>query len=195
MYERLIVRINGFMRKIHLIVIHCSATRADKELTAFDLDTMHRRRGFNGTGYHYYIRKDGTTHLTRPVERIGAHAKGFNAESIGICYEGGLDCRGRPADTRTTFIADTYRMSVETFGVCSDAFDGAGEVHCSILADVVVITCSVKSTPTVLHLQVIRGERTVGTGGGTVDHDQINLSHHSATIFLISCKHYLHSTN
>ena len=25
----------------------------------------------------------------------------FNAESIGICYEGGLDCRGRPADTRT----------------------------------------------------------------------------------------------
>ena len=38
---------------------------------------------------------------------------------------------------------------------------------------VVVITCSVKSTPTVLHLQVIRGERTVGTGGGTVDHDQM----------------------
>ena len=47
------------MRKISSIVIHCSATREDKELTAFDLDTMHRRRGFNGTGYHYYIRKDG----------------------------------------------------------------------------------------------------------------------------------------
>ena len=89
------------MRKISLIVIHCSATREDKELTAFDLDTMHRRRGFNGTGYHYYIRKDGTTLLTRPIERIGAHVRGFNAESIGICYEGGLDCRGRPADTRT----------------------------------------------------------------------------------------------
>ena len=101
MYEGLIVRISGFMRKIHLIVSHCSATRADKELTAFDLDTMNRRRGFNGTGYHYYIRTAGTTHLTRPVERIGAHAKGFNTESIGICYEGGLDCRGRPADTRT----------------------------------------------------------------------------------------------
>ncbi len=103
MYEGLIVRISGFMRKIHLIVIHCSATRADKELTAFDLDTMHRRRGFNGTGYHYYIRKDGTTHLTRPVERIGAHAKGFNAESIGICYEGGLDCRGRRISCKRDF--------------------------------------------------------------------------------------------
>ena len=89
------------MRKIDLIVIHCSATRVDRTLTAFDLETLHRRRGFNGTGYHYYIRKDGTTLLTRPIERIGAHAKGFNASSIGICYEGGLDCRGRPADTRT----------------------------------------------------------------------------------------------
>ena len=59
MYEGLIVRISGFMRKIHLIVIHCSATRADKELTAFDLDTMHRRdrlslrdpQGWNNASY------------------------------------------------------------------------------------------------------------------------------------------------
>lgn len=89
------------MRKINLIVIHCSATREDRALTVFDLEASHRRRGFNGTGYHYYIRKDGSTHLTRPIERAGAHAKGFNAQSIGICYEGGLDCRGHPADTRT----------------------------------------------------------------------------------------------
>ena len=63
------------MRKIDLIVIHCSATRADRSLTPDDLEMQHRRRGFNGTGYHYYIRKDGTVHLTRPVERIGAQAK------------------------------------------------------------------------------------------------------------------------
>lgn len=42
------------MRKINLLVIHCSATREDRSLTAFDLETLHRRRGFNGTGYHYY---------------------------------------------------------------------------------------------------------------------------------------------
>ena len=102
MYEGLIVRISGFMRKIHLIVIHCSATRADKELTAFDLDTMHRRRGFNGIGYHFYITRDGVLHHCRPVSEIGAHVRGFNRHSIGICYEGGLDENGRPADTRTT---------------------------------------------------------------------------------------------
>ena len=89
------------MRKINLIVIHCSATRADRSLTLDDLEMQHRRRGFNGTGYHYYIRKDGTVHLTRPIERIGAHVKGFNSNSVGICYEGGLDRQGQPKDTRT----------------------------------------------------------------------------------------------
>lgn len=37
----------------------------------------------------------------RPVERAGAHAKGYNERSIGIAYEGGLDEKGWPADTRT----------------------------------------------------------------------------------------------
>ena len=89
------------MRSINLIVVHCSATRADHALTTENLESEHRRRGFHGIGYHYYIRRDGTVVPTRPLEQIGAHAKGHNAHSIGICYEGGLDCRGRPADTRT----------------------------------------------------------------------------------------------
>ena len=92
----------SMMRSINLIVIHCSATREDKSFTEYDLDICHRRRGFNGPGYHFYIRKDGRIVSTRPVEKIGAHAKGHNATSIGICYEGGLDENGRPADTRTT---------------------------------------------------------------------------------------------
>lgn len=75
------------MRTINLIVIHCSATREDKSFTEYDLDVCHRRRGFNGAGYHFYIRKNGDIKSTRPIERIGAHSRGFNKESIGICYE------------------------------------------------------------------------------------------------------------
>ena len=99
------------MRTINLIVIHCSATREDKSFTEYDLDVCHRRRGFNGAGYHFYIRKNGDIKSTRPIERIGAHSRGFNKESIGICYEGGLDCKGQPKDTGLTLSRMRKRIS------------------------------------------------------------------------------------
>ena len=89
------------MRKIDLIVIHCSATRCDRNYPVEQLRADHRMRGFKDVGYHYYIRRDGTLHSCRPLEEIGAHARGWNAQSVGICYEGGLDPTGHPADTRT----------------------------------------------------------------------------------------------
>lgn len=67
------------MRKIDLIVIHCSATCEDRPFTGQALEAAHRRRGFDGTGYHFYIRRDGQILTTRPVERAGAHARGYNA--------------------------------------------------------------------------------------------------------------------
>jgi N-acetylmuramoyl-L-alanine amidase len=48
----------------------------------------------------------------RPVERAGAHAKGYNEHSIGIAYEGGLDAQGRPADTRTELQKRSLRILV-----------------------------------------------------------------------------------
>ena len=89
------------MRTITLIIIHCSATCEDRPFTEQALEAAHRQRGFDGTGYHFYIRRDGRILTTRSPERPGAHARGYNAHSIGICYEGGLDVNGRPADTRT----------------------------------------------------------------------------------------------
>ena len=37
----------------------------------------------------------------RPEDQVGAHVKGFNRESIGICYEGGIAEDGKHEDTRT----------------------------------------------------------------------------------------------
>ena len=90
------------MRKINMIVVHCTATRSNQDYTVDQLRHDHvvvNRWRF--IGYHFYIRKDGTVYATRPLERMGAHARGFNAYSIGICYEGGLDEHGHYADTRT----------------------------------------------------------------------------------------------
>ena len=89
------------LRRITTLVIHCTATRADTDFTQKDLLRCHRARGMAMIGYHFYIRKDGYICSTRPIERVGAHAKGHNQDSIGIAYEGGLDARGQPADTRT----------------------------------------------------------------------------------------------
>ena len=83
------------------IIIHCSATRAGQNITAADIDCWHRARGFWSIGYHYVIRLDGTIEPGRDVTLDGAHCMGWNQRSIGICYVGGLDKEGRPADTRT----------------------------------------------------------------------------------------------
>ena len=89
------------MRKLDLIVIHCSATRANQMYSSEQLESDHRQRGFQCCGYHFYVTRDGEVHRMRPVCVAGAHALGYNEHSIGVCYEGGLDSNGQPADTRT----------------------------------------------------------------------------------------------
>lgn len=88
-------------RRIDLLVIHCSATPRGKRYFPPQLIKDHQRRGFSTAGYHYYITREGDLFAMRPVSMVGAHAKGYNRYSIGICYEGGLDEEMRPCDTRT----------------------------------------------------------------------------------------------
>lgn len=96
------------MNKIDSIVIHCSATRAGQDVRAADIDKWHKERGFAMIGYNYVIDLDGTVEVGRPLSREGAHCntagtsgRSYNRHSIGICYVGGLDKDGKPADTRT----------------------------------------------------------------------------------------------
>ena len=89
------------MRRIDLIVLHCTASRPNEHIPFARLNQMHKARGWKCCGYHYYITRDGQLYQGRAEEEIGAHARHYNAHSIGICYEGGLDERGRAADTRT----------------------------------------------------------------------------------------------
>ena len=102
------------MRIITLIVVHCSAVKPDQSSSAAQIDSWHRQRGFHlGIGYHYVIRRDGTIEPGRPEWMVGAHCLNHNAHSIGICYEGGLDIRGQPDDTRTAGQKATMRRLLE----------------------------------------------------------------------------------
>lgn len=89
------------MRNINLIIVHCSATPEGRDVSVADIDRWHRERGFDGIGYHYVVYIDGSVHEGRPLNKVGAHCKGHNAHSIGICYVGGVDFYGKPKDTRT----------------------------------------------------------------------------------------------
>ncbi len=90
------------MRKITKIIVHCSATPEGRDYTVADIDRWHRAKGWAGIGYHFVIYRDGSVHTGRPVEKQGAHCKGHNPNSIGICYIGGCARDGKTSkDTRT----------------------------------------------------------------------------------------------
>ena len=92
---------NPTVRKITGIIIHCSATKEGQDFSAKDINRWHKDRGFNGIGYHFVIKLDGTIEIGRQLALRGAHTTGHNKETIGICYIGGLDADGKAKDTRT----------------------------------------------------------------------------------------------
>lgn len=89
------------MRDINEIIIHCSATKANYNLTKKLLWQWHvEENGWSDIGYHFFIDLQGVIHPCRPLERKGAHTKGHNDNSIGICYAGGISNDLAWADTR-----------------------------------------------------------------------------------------------
>lgn len=67
-----------------IIIHHAEASNC----TAQDIHQWHLNNGWSGAGYHFLVRKDGTVYRLRPEGKVGAHASGSNADSIGICFEG-----------------------------------------------------------------------------------------------------------
>ena len=69
------------------IVLHHRAGDGDAE----GIHRLHLNEGYSGIGYHFYIRKDGTVYRGRPIDTMGAHCLGSNANSIGVCFEGNFE--------------------------------------------------------------------------------------------------------
>lgn len=95
-------------RVINEIIVHCTATPEGQDVTVNSIRQGHLRRGFSDIGYHYVIYRDGSIHDGRNVNISGAHCKGHNQHSIGVCYVGGLENipnvpyeKLPPKDTRT----------------------------------------------------------------------------------------------
>jgi N-acetylmuramoyl-L-alanine amidase len=75
---------------VRYLVVHCAATPPTMDVGAKDIDRWHRERGFFSIGYHAVIRRDGTIENGRPLDQPGAHARGWNECSLGVCLVGGV---------------------------------------------------------------------------------------------------------
>ncbi len=89
------------MRKIDKIIIHCSATNSSMDIGVREIRDWHKNRGYNDVGYHFVIRRDGVIEAGRAIEIVGAHCRGQNSNSVGVCWVGGIDDNGRVQDNRT----------------------------------------------------------------------------------------------
>ena len=115
-------------RKIDKIIIHCAATPEGRDIKMETIKSWHvKGNGWSDIGYHYVIELDGTIKEGRPMHRSGAHTKGHNANSIGVCYVGGIDNDKKPKDTRT----EAQRQSMDNLiaGLLLDNVDASVHGH------------------------------------------------------------------
>jgi len=88
-------------KKTEFIVIHCAATPPNMDIGVEEIDQWHKARGWKGCGYHDVIRRDGVPEQGREENDVGAHVKGYNSISVGICLVGGINEDGSPENNFT----------------------------------------------------------------------------------------------
>ena len=99
------------MRDISEIIVHCSATPEGRDIDTKEIRRWHTEdNGWSDIGYHLDVELDGDIGVGRPQEKSGAHCRGKNSNSIGVCYIGGVDSSGAPKDTRN----EEQKVSLET---------------------------------------------------------------------------------
>tara|TARA_R100000458_G_scaffold22624_1_gene20271 strand:+ start:491 stop:958 length:468 start_codon:yes stop_codon:yes gene_type:complete len=122
------------MREIKEVILHCTATPAERELTVKEIRNWHvKGNGWEDIGYHFVIHQDGTIERGRHIDKVGAHTWGQNYGSIGVAYVGGsvkkikkaLDKKKakdkvtlEPKDTITEAQKQAFRDLVKFLEVC-----------------------------------------------------------------------------
>lgn len=113
------------MRTINKVVLHAAYTKPSMNIGVKEIDEWHRAppRNWSQIGYHYVIRRNGIIEEGRPIAIAGAHARGHNLHSIGICLVGGMtEDTEQPTDN---FTEDQYTaLSI----LLDDLVDDFGEM-------------------------------------------------------------------
>jgi N-acetylmuramoyl-L-alanine amidase len=113
------------MREIKRVILHCSATPEGKEYSVETIRKWHTDpkpggRGWSDIGYHFVIHLHGVIESGRPFDKPGAHTRGENRDSIGVCYIGGVDENNDPKDTMNECQEEAFRELVYSLRMVSD---------------------------------------------------------------------------
>lgn len=95
-------------KKTYAIVIHTTATRPVQKLTIAILRAWHKARGFSDIGYHRVIFRDGTVGVGRGRDVVGAGVEGWNAVTLHISLEGGLD--NKTAKPENNYTPEQFKL-------------------------------------------------------------------------------------
>lgn len=120
-------------RLINRIIVHCSATRPEQHIGADEIRSWHIAKGWRDIGYNAVIRRSGVMEPGRDLdddgdwlEEVGAHAAGFNSDSIGICLVGGINEDWEPDMNFTPDQMITLRKTINTIlSVPDDVIDAS----------------------------------------------------------------------
>ena len=105
------------MRPVRQIILHYTETQEDIDFDVSDVKEWHLDRGFSDIGYHFLIKLDGEIQKGRDLDKIGAHCKTQNSDSIGICYVGGKCADGTLGDTRTKEQIEAIDLLIQSLRV------------------------------------------------------------------------------
>lgn len=102
------------MRKISSIIIHCSYTMPSMDIGVAEITDWHVNDNlWSDIGYHYVIRRNGEIEAGRDESVVGAHAKGMNKNSLGVCLVGG---RGEDGGNENNFTQDQFHALAGLLG-------------------------------------------------------------------------------
>ena len=110
------------LKKVTHIGIHCAATKPTQligvdAIRRWHTDPKPKGRGWADIGYHFVITRSGEIQSGRPIHLQGAHIKGHNKHSIGVCLVGGLDHNGTPENNFTSFQFKSLKTLVKALKI------------------------------------------------------------------------------
>lgn len=101
-------------RRIDKIIVHHSASPV--HTTVDQIDQWHKARGWNGIGYHFVVLEDCSVGKGRSLNRQGAHTKGQNKHSIGICVTGNFEDYHLPKP-RFDALIECIQSNLDAYGL------------------------------------------------------------------------------